>query len=84
MPATALQAWIVSTLQHIFREILAHLVIQAQLHTFGPPCCFPPSLPCLPSTLPETLGLGTHHDCKGMRCQFEEQHKAFLLCHSQR
>lgn len=25
MPATALQARIVSTLQHIFREILAHL-----------------------------------------------------------
>lgn len=41
---------------------------------------FPPSLPWLPSTLPETLGLWAHRACKGVRCQFEELHKAFLLC----
>lgn len=42
----ALQTLIVSTQQHIFQtEILAHLVIQAWLHAFGPPCCFSPNLP---------------------------------------
>lgn len=44
----ALQTWIVSTQQHIFQiEILAHLVIQAWLHGFSPPCCFSPNLPQL-------------------------------------
>ena len=81
MPATALQACTVSTLQHVFQtEILAHLVIQAQLHAFSPPCCFSPNLPRLPLTLTEMLGLGAHRDREGVRCQFEERHKAFLLC----
>lgn len=38
--------------------ILSRLVIQTQLHAFSPSCCFPPSLPWLPPTLPETWGLG--------------------------
>lgn len=77
----ALQTWIVSTQQHIFQtKILAHLVIQAWLHGFSPPCCFSPNLPWLLSILTEMLVHGAHRDCVGVRHQFEEWHKAFLLC----
>lgn len=77
----ALQTWIVSTQQHIFQtEILAHLVIQAWLHGFSLPCCFSPNLPWLLSILIEMLVHGAHRDCVGVRHQFEEWHKAFLLC----